>query len=116
MVKSEKSKDLPKRIAILNDYFQYLLYCNVARSLFEKDKMLLSLLLNTTNMTREGTMDPDEWTFFLAGPSSTAKVPEPNPSKWLSDKLWNEMVWLSRLPAFKVRSMKLYSYNISFLD
>lgn len=107
MVKSEKSRDLPKRISILNDYFQYLLYCNLSRSLFEKDKMLLSLLINSTNMSREGTLDQDEWTFFLAGPSSTAKVPEPNPSKWLSDKLWNEMVWLSKLPAFVVLTLPL---------
>ncbi|XP_073386521.1 uncharacterized protein [Physcomitrium patens] len=100
MVKSEKSKDLQKRIAILNDFFQYMLYCNVARSLFEKDKMLLSLLICTTNMRREGHFDEQEWRFFLAGPSSTSKVPEPNTSKWLSDKLWNEMVKLSKFPAF----------------
>lgn len=103
MVKSEKSKDLQKRIAILNDFFQYMLYCNVARSLFEKDKMLLSLLICTTNMRREGHFDEQEWRFFLAGPSSTSKVPEPNTSKWLSDKLWNEMVKLSKFPAFSVR-------------
>ncbi|KAG0563633.1 hypothetical protein KC19_8G047000 [Ceratodon purpureus] len=101
MAKSEKSKDLVKRIDTMNTFFQYLLYCNVSRSLFEKDKMLLSLLICSTNLRREGLMDSDEWNFFLSGPTSTARFPEPNPSKWLSDKLWNEMGYLSQLPAFK---------------
>lgn len=110
MVKSEKSRDLPKRINIVTTFFQYLLYCNVSRSLFEKDKMLLSLLICSTNLLRENLMDRDEWNFFLAGPTSTAKIPEHNPSKWLSEKLWNEMGYLSKFPAFSVRSKCCYNF------
>lgn len=103
MMKSEKSNDLPTRIKILNNFFTYLLYCNVARSLFEKDKMLLSFLICATNMRGAGELDEVEWGFFLSGPSATQKTTKPNPSQWLSEKLWNEMVHLSTLPAFAVQ-------------
>lgn len=103
MMKSEKSDDLPTRIKILNNFFTYLLYCNVARSLFEKDKMLLSFLICATNMRGAAELDEVEWAFFLSGPSATHKTTKPNPSQWLSEKLWNEMVHLSTLPAFVVQ-------------
>jgi dynein heavy chain len=110
MEASNKSADLDTRISTLNDFFTYLLYCNVARSLFEKDKLLLTFSICITNLRGQGKLDIEEWNFLLSGAVSTEKTTKANPSAWLSDKLWNEMVQLSKLASFVVRKISHYHF------
>ena len=62
---ADKAKNLEDRLKSLNDCFTYLLYKNVCRSLFEKDKLLFSFLLTTKIMLGQNTLNPTELRFFL---------------------------------------------------
>eukprot|EP00743_Colponemidia_sp_Colp-15_P006229 GILK01006701.1.p1 GENE.GILK01006701.1~~GILK01006701.1.p1 ORF type:complete len:1608 (-),score=254.94 GILK01006701.1:104-4669(-) len=91
-----------RRLADLNDAFVYNLYSAVCRSLFEKDKLLLSFLLCLTLSQTDGELDHELLTFLLTGSSGlTTAAVSPNPSaKWLSQKSWSELVQLNRLGVF----------------
>ena len=98
---AEKSKNLDDRLKNLNYTFTYMLYKNVCRSLFEKDKLLFSFLLTTKLMLGLNKLDANELKFFLQG-STSMDLAEPNPFKeWLSDKSWNNILALCELDSFK---------------
>lgn len=96
----------------MNDFFTYSLYVNVCRSLFERHKLLLSLMLAVKTLQHAGSINPKEWRFLLAGPVSTgtqqrssstgaqdAVLGNPAPD-WLTEKSWAELLGLSQLTAF----------------
>lgn len=101
---SPKSNVELTRIKNLNDFFTHLLYENVCRSLFEKDKLLFSFVLCVKILFGEKAMDPEEMRYFLAGPSGEIKI-EKNPTTFLGDLEWAEcykqIFGMSKLPAFK---------------
>jgi dynein heavy chain len=55
---SETSKEPEQRIKNLNDYFTQSLYDNVCRSLFEKHKLLFSLVLCAKILFGDNALDP----------------------------------------------------------
>ncbi|XP_063226606.1 dynein axonemal heavy chain 3 [Bacillus rossius redtenbacheri] len=98
---SEKSDDLQIRLANLNKHFTESIYRNVCRSLFEKDKMIFSLVLCVGIMRSKGKIDEEVWTFLLTGGFGLDNpYPNPDPS-WLIDKSWGEIVSASKLSALK---------------
>ncbi|XP_025934664.1 dynein heavy chain 12, axonemal [Apteryx rowi] len=98
---SNKSKILEKRLRYLNDHFTYNLYCNVCRSLFEKDKLLFSFLLCCNLLMAKNEIERLEFMFLLTGGVGLKnKYKNPDPS-WLPDKSWDELCRASEIPAFK---------------
>jgi dynein heavy chain len=94
---SEKSADLDERLLALQTHFTEALYCNVCRSLFEKDKLVFSFLLCSAIMKEEKTLEGEEWNFLLTGGISigTEAVKNPDPS-WITIKMWTEIDRLSK--------------------
>uniref|UniRef100_A0A8C3L981 Dynein axonemal heavy chain 12 n=1 Tax=Chrysolophus pictus TaxID=9089 RepID=A0A8C3L981_CHRPC len=99
---SNKSKILEKRLRYLTDHFTYNLYCNVCRSLFEKDKLLFSFLLCCNLLMAKNEIERQEFMFLLtAGVGLKNKYKNPDPS-WLPDKSWDELCLI--VNAFSCRS------------
>ncbi|NXC38348.1 DYH3 protein, partial [Penelope pileata] len=97
IAKSKKSEDLEERIKNIIEHFTVSIYNNVCRSLFEKDKLLFSLLLTVGILKGKDQIDDQVWRFLLTG-GVALDNPYPNPApEWLSDKSWAELVRASCL-------------------
>jgi dynein heavy chain, axonemal len=100
------SSDVKVVVHNLNEKFTEVLYRNVCRSLFEKDKLLFSMLLCFKILENRETapLDAGELRFFLQGAVSL-ETARPNPNmgserEWLSPKMWADLCTLALLPAF----------------
>ena len=99
---SEKSSDVEARLKILRAHFTEMLYNNVCRSLFEKDKLVFSVLLCVAILRSQDKLEMPEWRFLITGGIAMDKNQPPNPDpNWISEKSWNEICRLSALPAFE---------------
>ena len=77
IAKSDKSDDLQVRLLNLKNYFLYSLYSNICRSLFEKDKLLLSFLLVTRLFAFRGELEEESFRFLITGGISQGnKLPD----------------------------------------
>ncbi|XP_061837093.1 dynein axonemal heavy chain 12-like [Nerophis lumbriciformis] len=98
---SKKSKILEKRLMYLIDYFTYNLFCNVCRSLFEKDKLLFSFLLCCNLLLEKQEIEYTDLIFLMTGGVGLQNtIANPDPS-WLQDKSWDEICRANELPALK---------------
>ncbi|PVD36438.1 hypothetical protein C0Q70_03422 [Pomacea canaliculata] len=87
---SEKSNDLPTRLKICLDETTLCIYKNVARALFEKDKLVFSFMLCGEIMKTAGLIDIVDWNYFLRG--ATGSLDKQRPAKpnveWMNQQKW----------------------------
>lgn len=102
IVKSDKSPNLTLRLKNLKNYFLYSLYSNICRSLFEKDKLLLSFLLCTRLAEFKKEINSEQMRFMLTGgvPLNDYLPDKPKKSDWISQKSWGEIYRLSLMEKF----------------
>lgn len=94
---ASNTRELHRRLEFLQENFTYILYANVCRSLFEKDKLMFSFLLCIKIMMAKGAIQEKEYMFLLTG-GIDVENPCLNPSpEWLSNKSWNELCRLDEL-------------------
>jgi len=87
----EKVMQLKERIEALIDYFNFSVYSNVCRSLFEQDKVIFSFLLLVRILEYKRFLDADEFRFLVSPLSALMGLAEPNPcEEWLPVEIWHK--------------------------
>jgi len=66
---SPQAKTIEERLEILIDKISRMIYTNISRGLFEKDKMIYSFLIVTSIKRNAGNIDEGVWNLLLRGPS-----------------------------------------------
>ncbi len=94
---SEKSEYIEQRLEALKENFTYLLYENVIRSLFEKDKLLFSFMLACCIQESQGLINLGDYRFLISHVAvQTNPLELENPAKaWLPETVWNGLCALA---------------------
>jgi dynein heavy chain len=80
---SPPAAGIDERCSSIIEYYTYMLYCNVCRSLFEAHKLMFSFLLCIKILQGIDLVDPLEWRFLISG-MSLGKRDIPNPdTSWV---------------------------------
>uniref|UniRef100_A0A1I8GGQ9 DHC_N2 domain-containing protein n=1 Tax=Macrostomum lignano TaxID=282301 RepID=A0A1I8GGQ9_9PLAT len=94
---SEKSDNLEQRIQIMLAATTNSTYNNVARGIFEKDKLVFSFLLCIEILKQSKIISPEEWNFFLRGAGGMEKKRPERPAEitWMNDPVWRNVIDLA---------------------
>ena len=98
---SDPEDDLETRLVTIQNYFTYLLYDNICRSLFENHKLLFSFMMTIKIAQFENKIDADQWRFIIAGQTPGAPFEGNNPCPtWLKKRSWQELCALNNLKQY----------------
>ncbi|EER14943.1 axonemal dynein gamma heavy chain, putative [Perkinsus marinus ATCC 50983] len=94
---SEKCQPTMKRVDKIIDYLTYQIYRYMNRGLFERDKMMFKLMVTMKIMVVAGRLTQGDVGLFLKGGSDLdVKSERSNPNRWMVDKVWLNVLQLSR--------------------
>merc|ERR1719420_2818040 len=96
---SEKCQPTSKRVDKIIDFLTYQIYRYMNRGLFVRDQMMFKLLFTLNIMKVAGQVTPADIGMFLKGGSALdIKQERQNPFKWMLDKVWLNILAISRHP------------------
>eukprot|EP00884_Botryococcus_braunii_P017803 jgi/Botrbrau1/4706/Bobra.0218s0027.1 len=95
------AETVEERTESLNDGFTYAVYINVVRSLFEVHKLMFAFKMACNILQAAGAIDQREWNYLVYGPTAQRAVPPKPAHPWLTQSMWQEVVMLSQMEAFK---------------
>merc|ERR1719316_196352 len=86
------------RLRNLNKQFLKLLYDAVCRSLFEKDKLLYSMLLTIKMLDFDKELNHTQLRLFLTGGGGGGTLPRAKPDRiWVTETMWGRILELEHL-------------------
>lgn len=99
--KSAKSSITEERIQIILRYLTFEVWAFTSRSLYERHKLLFTLMLAIKiDMQRNHITHEEFMTFIKGGACLDLNAVVPKPFKWILDITWLNLVEISKLPVF----------------
>jgi len=90
-------RSVQKRLVALQSRFVRLLYEKVCDSLFEKDKLMFSLLLAFKSMEVDNELDVQEKQLLLLACGGSGSGKSKPPPEWVTDTMWGKVCELEKL-------------------
>lgn len=80
MQNSERRDDLQQRLKLINCHFTYSLYVSICSSLFERHKLVFSMLLATRIRMSQNLLSSSRLNFLLTGATGPTHTSRANPA------------------------------------
>jgi dynein heavy chain len=111
---SDKPSDITERLSAIETHFLYNLYVNISRSLFVKDKLLLSFLLCVRTQIYKGEITEEAYSFFLTGATGAVqnKINQPKKITWMKESMWLDICKLSEFEGVFSNIHKNFEMNL----
>merc|ERR1712178_623390 len=96
---SEKCQPTSKRVDKIIQFLTYQVYRYMNRGLFERDKLMFKLMITLKILVVANQLSGADVSMFLkAGSALDIKAERQCPFRWMSDKVWLNILQISRHP------------------